>query len=530
VNEGLPGSKEQRVLLRTATGKDAALTKTVLERAGMQAHACKSVEELAREIEHGAGVLLIAEEVLGDAAFSAVLAILQKQPPWSDLPVLILARTGADSIAIVDAMEMAANFTVIERPIRVFSLISSVRTALRARKRQYELRSVMQGLRLADQRKTEFLATLAHELRNPLAPLSTALALLQIRKLSSEAAQPHYVMMQRQVQHMGRLIDDLMEVSRITRGKIELKPEVLALEQVVADAVELSRPLLNGARHELELILPDESLKVRGDRVRLTQVFSNLLNNAAKYTPSGGRVAVTVEHHDGAARVCVRDNGMGIPRDMLASIFEMFVQVTDTSSAAQGGLGIGLTLVKSLVELHGGTVRAYSAGAGAGSELVVTLPLLAAARSVVVDGALPTEYGRVSGRILIVDDNREAADSLAALLGAIGAETSVAYDGEEALAIAASIHPAVCILDIGMPGMDGCELARRLRSQAGLASVVLVALTGWGQSEDRLRITEAGFDHHLLKPVAIDKLLALLPKGAPVDQPRSAAVQSQRES
>ncbi len=375
MNEEIPGSKEQRVLLRTATGKDAALTKSVLERAGMPAYACASVEELAREIEHGAGMLLIAEEVLGDAAFASVLAILYGQPPWSDLPVLILARTGANSIAIVDAMEMAANFTVIERPTRIFSLVSTVRTALRARKRQYELRAVMQGLRMADQRKTEFLATLAHELRNPLAPLSTSLALLQVKALSAEAARPHYAMMERQVRHMTRLIDDLMEVSRITRGKIELKTEVLALERVVADAVELSRPLLKGARHQLDLTLPDESLQVMGDRVRLTQVLSNLLNNAAKYTPAGGHIGVSVGKRDGFARICIRDDGMGIPGDMLVSIFDMFVQVTDTSRAAQGGLGIGLTLVKSLVELHGGTVRAYSAGVGAGSELVVTLPL-----------------------------------------------------------------------------------------------------------------------------------------------------------
>ena len=513
MNGEKPGSDEQRVLLRTMTGKDAALTKTVLERAGMTAQACATVAELASEVERGAGTLLIAEEVLGDAAFRDVLAILQKQPPWSDLPVLILARTGADSMAVVDAMEMAANFTVIERPIRIFSLISSVRTALRARMRQYELRGVMQGLRLADQRKTEFLATLAHELRNPLAPLSTALALLQMKKLGPEAAQPHYVMMQRQIQHMVRLIDDLMEVSRITRGKIELKPEVLALEQVVADAVELSRPLLTGARHQLDLTLPDESLKVRGDRVRLTQVFSNLLNNAAKYTPAGGRIAATVERQGGAARIAIRDNGMGIPADMLVPIFEMFVQVTDTSSATQGGLGIGLTLVKSLVELHGGTVRAYSAGSGAGSELVVTLPLASADARIAVSSEEDVGCS-LSGHVLIVDDNREAADSMSMLLESSGAKTSVAYVGEEAIAIAAAVRPSAAILDIGMPGMDGCELARRLRADPAHAGILLIALTGWGQQEDRARVVAAGFDHHLLKPVDFGELRTLLQRPA----------------
>ena len=506
-----PVSNSQRVLLRTATGKDAALAKTVLERAGVVAHACASVEELVLEIERGAGALLVAEEALADPAFRQVATILHTQSPWSDLPVLILARPGADSMAIIDAMQMSANFTIIERPIRIFSLISSVRTALRARARQYELRGVMEGLRQADQRKTVFLATLAHELRNPLAPLSTALSLLQRKSFSADEARPHYQMMERQVQHMVRLIDDLMEVSRITRGKIELKLEVLPLERVVADAVELSRPLLTAARHRLELILPGESLSVRGDRVRLTQIFSNLLNNAAKYTQAGGHVTVTIDRADGFARIGVRDNGIGIPADMLAAIFDMFVQVTDAARVAQGGLGIGLTLVKSLVELHGGEVRAYSSGSGEGSEVVVTLPLAIAddatgahPPSATTADALPAE------NILVVDDNHEAADSLAALLRSMGAHTSVAYSAEQAITLAADAQPAVGILDIGMPGMDGCDLARHLRKDPAHARMLLIALTGWGQPDDRLRVSAAGFDHHLLKPVDTNEMLALL--------------------
>ena len=506
----MPVSNSQRVLLRTVTSKDAALTKTVLERAGVVAHACASVAELAQEIERGAGALLIAEEALGDAAFREVAANLHKQAPWSDLPVLILARTGADSMAIVDAMQMSANFTIIERPIRIHSLVSSVRTALRARARQYELRGVMEGLRQADQRKTVFLATLAHELRNPLAPLSTALSLLQRKTLSADEARPHYQMMERQVQHMVRLIDDLMEVSRITRGKIELKLEVLALERVVADAVELSRPLLTAARHRLDLILPGESLSVRGDRVRLTQIFSNLLNNAAKYTPPGGHVAVAIDRADGFARIGVRDDGIGIPADMLAPIFDMFVQVTDAARVAQGGLGIGLTLVKSLVELHGGKVSAYSRGTGEGSEVVVTLPLANVDGTIGPDTSVAPAEALPPEDILVVDDNQEAADSLAALLRSMGARTSVAYSAEQAIALADAARPAVGILDIGMPGMDGCDLARHLRSDPAHARMLLIALTGWGQPDDRLRVSAAGFDHHLLKPVDTDEMLSLL--------------------
>ena len=505
-----PVANTQRVLLRTVTSKDAALAKTVLERAGVVAQACASVEELALEIERGAGALLIAEEALGDPAFREVAAILHRQAPWSDLPVLILARTGADSMTIIDAMRMPGNFTVIERPLRIFSLVSSVRTALRARARQYELRSIMEGLRQADQRKTVFLATLAHELRNPLAPLSTALSLLQRKSFSIDEARPHYQMMERQVQHMVRLIDDLMEVSRITRGKIELKLEVLPLERVVADAVELSRPLLTAARHRLELILPGESLSVRGDRVRLTQIFSNLLNNAAKYTQPGGHVTVTIDRADGCARIGVSDNGIGIPADMLGAVFDMFVQVTDAARVAQGGLGIGLTLVKSLVELHGGSVSAYSGGSGEGSEVVVTLPLATADRATNANPSATTADALPAQDILVVDDNQEAADSLAALLRSMGARTAVAYSAEQAIALAADAQPAVGILDIGMPGMDGCDLARHLRNDPAHARMLLIALTGWGQPDDRLRVSAAGFDHHLLKPVDTDEMLALL--------------------
>jgi len=506
----MPGHLGQRVLLKTVTGKDAALTTTVLERAGMTACTCATVAELAAEIDRGAGALLIAEEVLGDPAFRGIIASLQQQPPWSDLPVLILARTGADSMAIVDAMEMSANFTVIERPIRIFSLISSVRTALRARARQYELRGVMEGLRLADERKTVFLATLAHELRNPLAPLSTALALLRRKPLDAAAARPHYEMMERQVLHMVRLIDDLMEVSRITRGKIELKLEALALERIVADAIELSRPLLNSARHQLELRLPQDTVRVYGDRVRLTQVFSNLLNNAAKYTPAGGRVAVSVATAGGLACISVRDNGVGIPTHMLAAVFDIFVQVTDSTRIAQGGLGIGLTLVKSLIELHGGTVQARSGGPGEGAELMVSLPLARSDQVEISDPAARSESEILSGNILIVDDNREAADSLSILLRTMGATTAVAYGGNEAMALATRVRPSIAILDIGMPGMDGCELARHLREDPRNSRMVLIALTGWGQADDRVRVSAAGFDHHLLKPVDIAEILPLL--------------------
>ena len=500
-----------RVLMRTATVKDATMASTVLAQSGIQTRVCNGLSELLDEIGHGAGALLVSEEMLAGSGAAELAAAVADQPPWSDLPVLILARQGADSRAITTAMEGMANVTVLERPIRVASLVSALRSALRARRRQYELRRILEDLNEADRRKTEFLATLAHELRNPMAPLSTALAILKRKPLTPETAQPYYELMGRQLDHMVRLVSDLMEVSRITRGKIELQLDDLALDQVIRGAVELSRPLMDAGRHTLEVHIADEALAVKGDNVRLTQVFANLLNNAAKYTPEGGRIDVFVEQDGlGHAVVRVKDSGAGIPAAMLEAIFDMFVQVSGTARAAQGGLGIGLTLVKSLVELHGGTVGAASEGANRGSEFTVSLPLLDHGVRAGAMAGPPEDTMAAQHRILVVDDNRDAAESLAALLGLLGAQAAVAFSGTEALAKAEHFQPSVAILDIGMPGMDGCELARRLRAHPQLHGIGLIALTGWGQPDDRLRIARAGFDHHLLKPVDVNELAVAL--------------------
>ena len=506
----LSSPDEQRILLRTVTAKDSKLAVALLRGASIDAHACASAAELVAETGKGAGALLIAEEELADPAMAPLTALLRRQAPWSDLPVLIVASGGAVSNVIVEAMEMPANITVIERPLRVSSLISTVRSALRARERQYQLRSVLDGLHEADKRKTEFLATLAHELRNPLAPLNTALSILTMKPHSPESARPHYEMMQRQVRHMVRLIDDLMEVSRITRGKIELKMDVVALDRVIEDAIELSRPALEFGAHRLHVSISDDDWRVQGDRVRLTQIFSNILNNAAKYTPRGGRIEIDVARDEDRASIRISDNGVGVPADMLGSIFDMFVQVGDVSRAGQGGLGIGLTLVKSLVELHGGTVRASSAGPGQGTALTVVLPLVqdAARRAALVTTRAPA--GSLAESVLIVDDNSDAADALSTLLRVMGAKTIVAYDAATALKLAAEHDMSVAILDIGMPDMDGCELAKRIRTDPRHSNLLLVALTGWGQPDDRQRVAAAGFDHHFLKPVDAAALIATI--------------------
>ncbi|KQP18746.1 ATP-binding protein [Pseudorhodoferax sp. Leaf265] len=499
---------ERRVLMRAATARDALMTRAVLERAGVPVLNCTTLAALADELARGAGALVLAEEALADPAATGLTQALQRQPPWSDLPVLVLARQGADSRVVAEAMDSVANVTVIERPMRVAAFVSSVRSALRARNRQYDLRATLEGLRLADQRKTEFLATLAHELRNPLAPLQTALTLLKRKRPGPDEAVRHYDMMRRQIDHMVRLVNDLMEISRITRGKIEPDMDAIDLRQVLHDALELSRPLLDAAQHQLVLRLPDSPLPLEGDSVRLTQVFSNLLNNAAKYTPAGGHVALTAQAMDGQAIVSVQDDGIGIAPEMLDTVFDMFVQASGASKAAQGGLGIGLTLARSLVELHGGHIVAHSAGLGQGSTFTVRLPLQAAqAMETPVDAlAAPS----VALTALVVDDNRDAADSLAEFLQAIGMATAVAYSGDQALDLLPGLRPDLAILDIGMPGMDGYELARRLRRHPAGRDALLVALTGWGQERDREATAQAGFDHHLVKPLDPEQLIALV--------------------
>jgi PAS domain S-box-containing protein len=375
------------------------------------------------------------------------------------------------------------------------------------------------ALREADRRKDEFLAVLAHELRNPLAPISNAVQMLRCAD-GKRKADRVMEMASRQVKHITRLVDDLMEVSRITRGKIELARQPVLLSEILAAAVETSRPALDGARHAFAQQVPDERLVLDADKVRLTQVFSNLLNNAAKYTDPGGRVELSVRRDGDHAVVAVRDSGIGIPPDKLGHVFGMFAQVEEAGSRCQGGLGIGLAMVHKLVEMHGGSVEARSEGPGRGSEFIVRLPLAPA-------GALPArpqpapvdvrQEGHV--RVLVVDDNRDAADSLCVLLGSLGVDAHCVYGGEEALRRIPQLRPDAVVLDIGMPGMDGYAVARAIRADAANDGIRLIALTGWGQEGDRERTRESGFDHHLTKPVDLAALQRLLAEDVRAGQP-----------
>ncbi|QDT54184.1 Aerobic respiration control sensor protein ArcB [Caulifigura coniformis] len=366
-----------------------------------------------------------------------------------------------------------------------------------------ERKQAEESLRQADRLKDEFLATLAHELRNPLAPIRNSLQLLKIADLDLETGVWAREVIERQVDHLVRLVDDLLDVSRVTRGKIGLRPQPIELGDVIASAVETVQPLIALQHHRLAVEIASGSLKVNADPTRMTQVFGNLLTNAAKYTDESGEISVDVREVVGQAVVTVRDNGIGIAPDVLPHVFDLFVQAQNPSTKAQGGLGVGLTLVKNLVELHGGSVAARSAGLGQGSEFVVMLPLMSATDIAAVSlvDAQPVPRRTASRlRILVVDDNLDAATTLATLLQRQGHDVGVAHDGLAALDIVASDPPDLVFLDIGMPAMDGHEVAARIRSTPGLEKVVLVALTGWGQEGDRRRTRDAGFDHHFVKP------------------------------
>jgi signal transduction histidine kinase len=515
VSERDAAERDRRLLVLAPTRRDASLTEALLVRAGISHAICQTFDVLVQSLRAGAAAILIPEEAVTSANQATLLELLAAQPSWSDLPILILTHAGADSEELRQAVETLGNVTLLERPLRVATLLSAIRTAVRARRRQYEIRQHLadraraeQLLRDADRRKDEFLATLGHELRNPLAPLMTGLQLLKQADFPDSLVRRVSAVLERQTSHLVRLVDDLLEISRITRGVIEVRRELVDLELVLRSAVDTTRPALDAGRHELIVEMPAEPVTLAGDPVRLIQVFANLLSNAAKYTDPGGRVRLAARTEGDRAVVSVRDNGIGIPPAQLASVFDMFTQVDRTDRRAQGGLGIGLTLVRSLVSMHEGRVFARSDGPGAGSEFVVELPLLAGRRVEPEHTGPPVTLP--PRRILVVDDNADAGEMLGALLTALGATVSTVRSGDAALQALDSFEPEAVLLDIGMPEMDGYEVVRRIRATPRHSDVLLIALSGWGQEQDLQRSRMAGFDHHLVKPLDIDMLRDLL--------------------
>jgi signal transduction histidine kinase len=388
------------------------------------------------------------------------------------------------------------------------------------------LEASTEALKEADRRKDEFLAMLAHELRNPLAPIRTAVQLLRLKELAEPQRAKARDVIERQVEHLVDLINDLLDVSRITRGVIALQKEPLLVTAIVARAVEIARPAIDAHRHDLFIDLPDESIAVDGDRTRLVQVVANILHNAAKFMEPGGRIRLSVARDGASAVIRIADTGIGIAPELLPTIFELFTQAHTRGERSEGGLGIGLALIRRLTEMHGGTVTAHSDGPGRGTEVTVRLPVLAA--HLALDLQQPLQPAALpplpSRRILVADDNDDAAESLTLQLQLAGHDVRTASNGAEALAIAAEFKPQIVVLDLGMPKMDGYETAREIRKRPWGKHATLIALTGWGQAKDRHQTAEAGFDWHLVKPVGEAELFEALAAERP-PQGDAAAVQ-----
>ena len=393
---------------------------------------------------------------------------------------------------------------------RVKSFDGTVADITDRKRGEEEREQLVARLQEQDRRKDEFLATLAHELRNPLAPIRNGLQIMRLAPGNLDANERIRSMMDRQLGQMVHLIDDLLDLSRISRGKIDLRKERIELASVIAQAIETSRPSIDQSGHELSIELPTSPIYVDADLTRLTQVFSNLLNNAAKFTNRGGRLRVAVQLMGAEAMVSVTDSGIGIPTHMLQQVFEMFTQVESNLERSQSGLGIGLSIVQRLVQMHGGSIEARSDGPGSGSEFVVRLPVALA-----LVGNQPVEEANLTRptahlRILVADDNVDSAEILTMLLTLQGYDTKTTHDGDAALDVAATFRPDVILLDIGMPKLNGYEVCRRIRQQAWGKSMMVIAMTGWGQEDDKRKSQAAGFDFHLVKPVDLDVLFKLL--------------------
>lgn len=484
-----------------------------------------------RSTENEYDVCLMDDHLEGETDGLAVLQSLARS--GCRVPIVILVGQSdremdlevlkAGAVDYLDKGELTDN--ILERSRSI--LERSIRYATERRKMEDALRSSQERLVEADVRKDELLAMLAHEIRNPLAPIRYALQSLRLEAPQSANFQRQREMIDRQVRHMALLLDDLLDVTRMTRGKMRLQKEKLDLVDVVDQAVEMARSLIQEHRLELVYNKPDEPLWIEGDRVRLEQILRNLFYNAAKFTKAGGRIWLSVEHEGGGASaqattavVRVVDTGIGIEPEMLSRVFDLFTQLDQSLNRAQGGLGIGLTMVKQLVQMHGGTVRAHSQGPGQGSEFTFQLPLLAhperrvaipqpASWEAVAIGENQALPGRAR-RVLVVEDNLDSANSLAELIELWGYETCVVNDGPAAIEAATAFQPDVVLLDIGLPGMNGYQVARHMRSRPALKEAMIVALTGYGQEEDRRLAEQSGIDRHYTKPIELAVLQSLL--------------------
>jgi signal transduction histidine kinase/ActR/RegA family two-component response regulator len=483
-----------------------------LEHAGVSCSVCNAVDDACDELARGAGALLLTEEALAPEAGSRLTHVLNEQPPWSDMPIIIL--TGApDELKsrTFATLGRRTNVTLVDRPVRIKSLVSAAQAALRARERQYEVRALMTQLEQRVAERDRFLAILGHELRNPLGAILLA---AQMRDMEGKLDGDHAELIERQSKHLTRLVNDLLDLSRVVSGKIVLKREAMDLTDALRQAMEMVNDAAARQKVSVELRMTDEPLPVFADPLRAAQIIANVIGNAIKYTPEGGHVSVTVERDGEQACVRVADDGVGIAPDRLSTIFELFAQAENAIGRAQGGMGIGLALVRSLLQLHGGEITAKSDGVGKGSEFVIRFPL----EEEVSERQFRTAPRHASGdgqprRIVVVEDNADVRDLLRLKLKRLGHDVHAVGDGVAGAETIVERRPDLALVDIGLPGIDGYEVAARVRHSLG-GQVVLVAVSGFGLPEDKRKALDAGFDEHITKPADvsdIENLLSRLP-------------------
>ena len=487
---------DTRVLV-WAPPRDARLTSDFLEDCGFTCATCLSWEDLVAEWQGGVGALVVAGELLTLSALAGLQAMLSTVPAWSD-PAVIVVGNEDDTVSL-DSFAALGNVSLLQRPLSLTTLRTTVRAALRARHRQYQVRDLLLQKDDTDRRKDEFLAMLAHELRNPLAPLRTGLQLLKLGPSRDVVTRTH-VMMERQILSLARLVDDLLDVSRITRRRITLKLQPVDLRESLRQAVDALQHQAREKGLVLAADVPGTPVVVNGDAVRLEQMIGNVIGNAIKYTPTAGLIRAELEVDRDDAVIRVTDNGIGIAPGQLPRVFDLFAQAPRALDRSEGGLGIGLTVVKLLAELHGGRAEIFSDGEGAGASVVIRLPHDArhALRRPADAGAMAVECS--TRRVLVIEDNRDVADMLGKYLELVGHEVIVAHDGHAGLEAAWRHKPQVLICDIGLPGVDGYEIAAKLRQDPAFQACLMIAVTGYGEVADRERARTAGYAHHLTKP------------------------------
>lgn len=505
--------RSELVLVVAPIGRDAELMVAQLATAGLNATPCKDIRDVCGRLVDGAGALVLTEEALPATALAELTKVLRDQPPWSEVPVVIL--TGAPSLDVkqrtFEELRRRTNVTLVDRPVRITTLVSSVQSALRARQRQYEVRDLMRQLEARIQERDRFLAVLGHELRNPLAAILLA---SQMTDPDGKLDGEHAHLIERQSQHLSRLVNDLLDLSRVAAGKIILKREIVDLREIVAQSVRVVKPGADKHGLDIRIDQPPEPVTVDADPIRIDQIVTNLLTNAIKYTPDGGHVSLALGKDGGEAFLNVSDDGVGIAPERIGGIFELFAQAENAIGRAQGGMGIGLALVRNLVHLHDGKVEAKSAGLGKGSSFEVRFPLAGTAPSQVVSESTAQAASGGSRRIVIVEDNKDIRDLLGLKLRRLGHVVEAAGDGEEGLRLLLSAQPDLALVDLGLPGIDGYEVAKETREKLG-DGIVLVAVSGFGQPEDKRRAIESGFDEHITKPADVREIENILHRFPP---------------